>query len=365
MNELIIELKKSAVVADSEFDFKLLTKKSDLLVELTIEKNDDNFIFKYNIENLTPISEMKNISTEEKYRLLLNALKLHEIAEKMHIDLNPDNLFVDYNYNVRVAQRDIYSREDIVSEEKFVNQFASLLGAVLQSKLTYEQLQSSGKDLLNKSKTTQLFANKNTIQGMEDALVEQLNKERDYSSKVLTTVNKKKYKRLSHIMKLFIVVVLLFAGFAGYVKLYQEPFDNAVSKGYEAYVANDYVETIKSLEDVNVNRMGISTKYILSISYIKSESLSEEQKKNILAGITLSTNEKILDFWVYLAQGDVEESIDIAKQLGNKEYTAFGYLKQKEAIQDDRSLSGAEREEKLKAVEQKISEFKQDESTKE
>ena len=73
--------------------------------------------------------------------------------------------------------------------------------------------------------------------------------------------------------------------------------------------------------------------------------------------MTLTSNEKILNYWIDLSRSEYDAAIDIAKQLRNKEYLLYGYMKQKAYIEGNNSLSGQAREEQLKKVEQNIKEL--------
>jgi len=150
------------------------------------------------------------------------------------------------------------------------------------------------------------------------------------------------------------VIIIILATVCGYFGLFINPENNAVIEGKESYVKQDYINTIESLKDIKVDRLSANSKYIYAVSYIKTDALSDEQKNNILASVAIYSNEKILNYWIYLSKNGYNEAIDIAKQLGNKEYLLYGYMKQKSYIESNSLLSGQERETQLKEVESNI-----------
>lgn len=361
MSELIIKKKKSAVVAQSAYDFKQLTRENPYLLNLKIEKLEDYYAFEFDNDGYNDSNIIKSASLLDKYRFLLNCLKLSELYNSLNIDLNPNNLYVDYNYSIKVAYRDVYSREDLTNEDKFIHKYLCLLGFVLQDKYDYQTFEESGISLLGKNKLTKEFVNVSSITQISEILLENYKKEQEHCKKDLIQVNKSKYKRLLWGSRILLLILIAAVSMLGFYKFYEQPHNEKITAAYESYVVNDYVATIKNLNTTSVSRLNKTTKYILTLSYIRSDALTDEQKANILNGIVVATDEKILDFWVYLSKNDFDEAIDIAKQLGNNEYQIYGYMKQKKAIENDTTISGSEREEKTNEINQKLSEFELDE----
>ena len=178
MSNLEMEYKKSQVVAESAYDFKRITKKNPYLVDVKITKKEEEFLYVYDTEQLVKLSELTITSLQDKYRLLLNALNLYDLYMELHIDLNPDNIYIDYNYNIKIAYRDIYSREDFVNSEKFNKEYLSLLGAVLQEKYNYTTYLESGVDLLGKNPLTKPYASLHSIEEIHTKLLENYQEEK-------------------------------------------------------------------------------------------------------------------------------------------------------------------------------------------
>ncbi|TDW07792.1 type VII secretion protein EssB [Breznakia blatticola] len=365
MGNITVEIKKADVVASSEHDFKRVTKEHRNLLHLEVEKNDDMYLYEYTVDEYTTLDEIKNLNLPDKYRVLLNLLSLSELANTLHLYLDPTNVYVNYNLEVKVAFRDLYAKDEIGHEERFINNYLILLGSILNDKTEFATIQQGGVNILKKHALTKKYASLKDVESIRNQLIEDLQAERTRRETKLSLVNKKTYIRMKWAVRILFLCVIVLAVLFGYFKFVQEPYKNSINKGYESYIVSDYTATIKELKNTSVSKMSKTTKYVLATSYIKSDALTDEQKSNILSGITITSEEKILDFWVYLAKDDVEESIDIAKQLGNTEYMVYGYMKQKAAIEIDSSLSGAERETKLNEVNQKLNQYKVDKNEKE
>ncbi len=187
--------------------------------------------------------------------------------------------------------------------------------------------------------------------------MQNLKKYQEELRKTKIEVNKNKFRNLKYFSRIGSIVVLILAILCGYYTFFIIPENKAVIKGNESYVKQDYISVIESLKDIKLGRLSTNSKYIYAVSYIKTDALSEEQKNNILASVTLTSNEKILNYWIDLSRSEYDAAIDIAKQLRNKEYLLYGYMKQKAYIEGNNSLSGQAREEQLKKVEQNIKEL--------
>ena len=346
-----MEIKKSQLNASGSYELNLLGKENSLFVPLSIEQKESSYNFVYDLNDLVVLDEQKGLSILERISLLLASLHLYLVYQNYKIDLSPSNLYMDYGLNVKVASRDIYDKEDLHNEELFIADFLCLLGTLLNDKYSYEDFRKSGLDLLNKSKLTSKYVSLKSIHEVKEMLIQDYQKIRETQESTLTLVNKKKHQilKISTIVLGSLCVVLV--GLVGYLTMHQNAYLQTVNKGYESYIASDYISTNEILVDVDIQRMSATSKYVIAVSYIRSDALTSTQKNNILAGVTLLSNERVLDYWVHLAKGEEEKAIDIAKQMDNEEYVVYGYMKLKEAVINDSTLSGADREARLKEIE--------------
>lgn len=347
------EFKKSKINASSDFDFYQLERRSEYLLDCKILRTLDEVTFEFHLHHEKPYEEVRNLSLTFKYQALINIQYLLKDSKRIKISLNPDNLVFDTNMMPRAIMRDVYAM-DTYDEHDFVKQYKSLIGYVLQNKYTFYDYYQGGNQLLNKNKATAVFTEVTTLH----ELLEVLNKEySDIQEKLqhsLIEVDKRKYKRLRILNKVVILLLVVSLAGLGYFGFFRLNEETTFKKANEAYIKQDYISVRETLENTSVKRMGTNTKYILAVSNIKTESLSDEQKNNILASVTINADERILGFWIYLGKSDMDTAVDLAKQLGNVEYTAYAYMKQKTQVENDKNLSGTEREEKLKQIENSL-----------
>lgn len=353
MTKIKKEIKKANINAHSDFDYFLLTKESPYLLRCNINHETDKVLFEFYLQGEKEFENLKKTSLLFKYQALRNIQYLYIEAQRLQISLEPNNVYYDFNKMPKIMLRDVYLEKE-VDEEDFVQQYKALVGYLLQNKYSYKEYYEGGNQLLSKNKLTEDFTQLNTIDEIGEILETKYNELLNKLENKMVILDKNKYKHLNAMHRIsvgLLVISIVVGGYFGFFKLRQEKVFN---DAYEAYVVQDYVSVMESLKETPLKRMNKKTKYILAVSNIKAETLNDEQKNNILSSVSIKSDTRILDFWIYLGQSDMEKAIDIAKQLGNKEYIAYGYMKEKSKVEKDSSLSGEEREKKLKDIEESL-----------
>ena len=117
---------------------------------------------------------------------------------------------------------------------------------------------------------------------------------------------------------------------------------------------SDYDGTVEAMQNVEVERMNVSQKYILAYSCVRCESFSDDNMRNILNTISLNGDEKVMEYWIYINRLDTEKAVDIAMQESSNQLLFYAYLKEKAVIENDTSLSGKEKNERLSDIESKL-----------
>jgi len=351
------DVKKSSLHAQSDYEFDMISRSHPDLLPLALFKTESGITFEFQTIGLTPLAEIDNLNEIDTLRTLINVLNLFELYRLLKFDLSPKNLYQDISLNVKVAHRDIHGEEDIAPEVSFVKEFLCLLGAMMHRKYTYENFKESGTDLLEKRKNTKIFANMKSIAEIQSGLTElliQIKKEQDST---LVLVNKDQFEKLRRTTRIALAFALVSLVFSAFIYFYENQFLQATNDGFSAYIKSDYVLTVDVLSQLNINRMDHTMMYALASAFIRTEALEDEQRDNILTGVTPTSGERTLEFWVLLSQGEYEKAIDIARLLRNNDYLVYGYLRKRAGVEQNLNLSGAERESRLEEIDQQLNEF--------
>ena len=359
MENKIIEIKKiSELIAKSDIEYKKLMLKDNHFIPCKISIEDENLKFEYDIDALQECIKVKNDFKENIFIFLLDVSKLIDKISEYKFNIDPSNLYYDYQYNVRIKNRDIRKEINRLDSEDFINQYKSLIGAMIQSKYKYEDYYKGGLDLLTKDRFLKQIYKLDTINEITSVLKDKLNeiKKDDIENKVL--VSKRKIKSNSRIR---IVTSILSVGLliiSSYIFLVVIPLKDKLLNASNAFIQSDYENVINSLKGVKVEKLPKESRYILANSYVNSENLSSSQKKNILGTISLQSQDDILNFWIQQGNLQLDKAIDTAKKLGDNELVMYSLIKKEQEILNDDKLNGANKEEALNKVRDEIEKLK-------
>ena len=152
------------------------------------------------------------------------------------------------------------------------------------------------------------------------------------------------------------VILSLVAGFYLFNTL---PYKDRIISSEIYYTNNEYSKAIEVLEKDNPKNFPKGTQYMLAISSIKEDNLSNEQKENILKNISMKTNENILLYWIYIGNGDYEKTLDVAQNIGDNQLILYAYRKLYSHVSGDTKMKGSEKQEKLKEYKEQIKNYEE------
>ncbi len=350
-NTLIEIIKKSDVTAADLFDFRKLQEAGEHFLPMQWELGED-IRFQYNIKRMTPFTEVRKEDFIVVLNLLMRVAAFEPDTKKYSFSLEPGNLFYNSNGSVCIKRRDIISRQK--RDVRFVEAYKALIACALTGQYSCSDYMEGGEGLLKKNSLTAPLISMEDVGAFLDYL-EELKRnyiEKNNSQKML--VGKKKYLALQCLVLLLVIFAVLLGTYSGLQYFKAVPYMTAVITADNAYIENDDLTIIRSLRGIEVSELDKHQKYILARAYLQMESLSTEQKNNILSKLTLSANEKQLEYWIYLGRLEVKEAEDIAMQLSDDELLLYAYLKEKAVIETDSSLTGQEKEQSLQEIQTKI-----------
>lgn len=359
MNKEIIEdlVKSSELNIKDEYDIKRITYSNIYLIPCEAEIEGEEVRFRYNINGFKEINNIESENESEKFRLLLNISELFKLLEIYSFSLNSSNLYYDYNYNPKILKRDVKIDDDIVNEEEFVLQYKSLIGSLFIKKYSYEDFYNGGVKLLKSNKITKEFIELRTIEEIKEKLLFFLEENQKYRNEKIISVKKRDYNMKKHSIRIMVAVIVLLAAYSLYEGIFFSPFNENIIKGTYSYMEQDYEGAIKYLEKAkNIKFMNFdkNSKYELAYSYIISENLSENQRKNILLNLTSKSDENILDYWITVGEVKYDEAIDLAKKLQDNELILYALLNKYKYVQDDVTLTGEEKDKAKQSIKSEI-----------
>lgn len=138
--------------------------------------------------------------------------------------------------------------------------------------------------------------------------------------------------------------------YTGYSALVLQPRQEAFVEVQNSYLQGDYSEVINKLTNYDIEHMPKVIQYELSLAYIVNETLTEEQKENVLKTITLQTDPNYFKYWIYIGRGQAEEALALARQLEDLDLIMLALLHYEETVKGNLDLENEEREQLLDKI---------------
>ena len=363
-NRVIKEtIRKSRLAASNEFEFRKLVRRQERFLNCSMEEEKESLIVTYEIQNLLPWTGIRHEKKELMISALIDAGELEQAAEIYYFTLAPENLYYDIQGRAYVKTRDVYGADGGYSQEVFLREYKSLIGCTLVKKYKFEDYDKGGQDLLSEDKFLSAILECTDVDQILDKLHEEYFHYRNLHEERFVEVSRAKNRRSRIALGIIGVLAAVFAVFLGWQLLWERPYREAVIAANEAYLQSDYNGTVEAMRAVDVERMNVYQKYILAYSCVRCESFSDENMRNILNTISLNGDEKIMDYWIYINRLDTEKAADIAMQVSSNQLLFYAYLKEKAVVENDVSLSGQEKNERLTSIENKLKPLEDEFST--
>ena len=104
------------------------------------------------------------------------------------------------------------------------------------------------------------------------------------------------------------------------------------------------------LSNYEVEDMPKVVQYELTISHIVNETLAEVQKDNVLKTISLQTDPRYYEYWIFIGRGEAEKALTIARHLEDIDLIMLALLHYEDAVKQNNNLKEEERERLLKEI---------------
>ncbi|MBP1968673.1 type VII secretion protein EssB [Virgibacillus natechei] len=363
-NNWQLQLPKSQTRVKDIRQLGLITEDADLFVPMTVDEEDDMFTFTFTVDQgAIKWEDLTKLGRNDKLRLLCNIARYKEyLPTRTTFFLHPDNLVFDDNLMPAIVYRGIrgvfppYEME----EEKFLKQYKCLIIALFSKKYTFDQLYDGS--LQNADETefqrqvSEMDDLTHLIHFLEDSYKEE-QKKTEATMQLVPTKRFRLFKRLSISMIIFSVVLAIPLA---YILFWELPYQDKLQTSHHEYLASDYGDVISTLQGENPEELPFVNKYILAVSYINVETLSDDDRTVIMRNVSLNSDENYLMYWIYNGRGNLEESVDTAKYINDPQLIMHGLIQQIEQAQNDPELTGTQRDETVNELEQELADYREE-----
>lgn len=351
------QYRKSDLNIITENNIKLITNRDKSLLDCDLGINTrENAELIYTISG--EVLEDAKLKRHEKIQVIakLTKIALNEL-KLLEFELSPNNIYVELDGTVKICERKISNLNSELRDEQLLHQLIGLTGFLLEG-ISYEQLIEVNSVQLESSKKLQGISDVKSLQEFESYITELLETEMNNLHQKQLVVAKSKYKKLTGnklIYRLSLgVSVLIIVFLLGFVV----PFKSTEVKLYEAYQNTDSTTILDIVNDVNIKRLSNNEKLIATKAVINDQvELNDEQKNNIIEGLSTKTNEKIFNYWLYIGKNEYDEANNQAIALSDADMQMYALLLLINEAQNNDDLDATERKELVDGYENQLNEL--------
>ena len=330
-------------------------------VDATVTLEDNGYLtllyqkpkLSYSLKDLIAedLSEVKRLELAQK----MESISFSEHNFKIPF-IHPKNIFLQGS----VVKILYYGLEGIMepipyTSETFLMTYKALIVSILRPKLDFELL-VNGIAAISDSLVQDIVA----CESYDDVIKyihEAYDKAYQEEKKKKIAVSKLTWRILSIGIGIFSVATITLGVVAAYYHFWSNPIQKATINAQSHFINKQYDSVADDLQGVAVNRLSKEAKFVLASAYVRLDNLSEEQKSSVLNTITPSSEDNLLDYWIYLGKGDYKKSLDLAQNIGDDQLTLHAYTNLYEQTREDKNMNGAEKQKKLGEYRKEIEEL--------
>jgi len=354
------EEKVKVILSPNQFS-RLKIDTIENYVDATVTLEDNGYLtllyqkpkLSYSLKDLIAedLSEVKRLELAQK----MESISFSEHNFKIPF-IHPKNIFLQGS----VVKILYFGLEGIMepipyTSETFLMTYKALIVSILRPKLDFELL-VNGITAISDSLVQDIVA----CESYDDVIKyihEAYDKAYQEEKKKKITVSKLTWRILSIGIGIFSVATITLGVVAAYYHFWSNPIQKATINAQSHFINKQYDSVADDLQGVAVNRLSKEAKFVLASAYVRLDNLSEEQKSSVLNTITPSSEDNLLDYWIYLGKGDYKKSLDLAQNIGDDQLTLHAYTNLYEQTREDKNMNGAEKQKKLGEYRKEIEEL--------
>lgn len=358
-----LSLAKSQTGVKNLSQLALITENSGFFVPAVVADEEDSFVFSFAIGSQKKSwDDIKALGRNDKLRLLRNIARFREcLSTRMTFFLHPDNLVFDENLIPTIVYRGI---RDLlppytIDAEKFLHQYKCLAVALFSKKYSYDELYNGSLANAKDTEFERKIGEITEIQALLDFLEDNYAREQKTTEQNMQLVPKKRFRLFKQLSIMMIALSIILVVPLIYFVFVKVPYQEKLLAAHHNFLATDYDGVISGLEKQKAKKLPNYTKYILAYSYINAEVLGSEQKAAIMKNVSLKSDSSYLLYWIYNGRGNLEESTDLAKYMDDPVLLIYGLIKQIEQVKNAPDLTGSEREEQVKELNEQLKNYQE------
>lgn len=359
--QLIQKISRADVTTQNPDDLLLLQLKNDLFLDVVINWQEDYVDLKSSLPVGYFAGEVKDQTTSQKLKLLLNLMPLSQLLEegKLTTFIHPQNIYLDYNGNPKLIYRGIVGLMpgSQPNDDEFLRQIKCLAG-YLFTKHSFDDLYNGLlPEIAKESRFLQDILAIDDLNSMQDFLKKTYEQYAHAEKKSVVKVPRKKFFLFRQLALWFGIALVLTLIPLGYLLINKVPTDTSCLNANTDFLAQKYDKTINDLQHVKLSKLGKTQKYELAYSYVQGKGFDTTQRNNIMKNITLQSNPNYLNFWIMDGRGQLDDALATAKQLQDSNLIMYALLEKMDSVKTNKKLNATKREQQLESLQSQYNKY--------
>lgn len=363
--ELIWQLKfkRSDINLANIEQLQLLEVDSPNFLTQDYSSDEEEVVFSYTIPQLgKSFSEIKNLPMSEQLRFCLNIVALQgALKHPFGLILHPDNLFITKDLTVQMAYRSLLNAmvPNTFTLEDFLRQVKSLIISLLANE-SFVTLYEGGMEVIKLPEYLDAVRQAPTLEVLEDYLGKLYIEKKNQENQTQALVPSRRFKLYKYATIWLSAGLVILSVPLIYLVFFRSPFQAKMLKADKSFLKKDYSGTINDMEKVPLKKIPYTQKYELAYAYVQGLDFNSDQKEVVMNNITLKSDVLYLNYWIQIGRGHNGSAVDTAKRLDDVDLILYALAEQISATRKDNSLSGKERDEKLRSLQQEYDQYWKD-----
>ena len=359
--QLIQKISRADVTTQNPDDLLLLQLKNDLFLDVVINWQEDYVDLKSSLPVGYFASEVKDQTTSQKLKLLLNLMPLSQLLEegKLTTFIHPQNIYLDYNGNPKLIYRGIVGLMpgSQPNDDEFLRQIKCLAGYLFSMHSFDDLYNGLLPEIAKESRFLQDILAIDDLNSMQDFLKKTYEQYAQAEKKSVVKVPRKKFFLFKQLALWFGIALILTLIPLGYLLINKVPTDTSCLNANTDFLAQKYDKTINDLQHVKLAKLGKTQKYELAYSYVQGKGFDTTQRNNIMKNITLQSNPNYLNFWIMDGRGQLDDALATAKQLQDSNLIMYALLEKMDSVKTNKKLNATKREQQLESLQSQYNKY--------
>ncbi|MDP4551076.1 type VII secretion protein EssB [Alkalihalobacillus macyae] len=333
-------------------------------IHKTIEMNEDEVSIQHALlPSIVPLPiKLKKMNESDRLASayqLVQKVKDHRYT-RLHLIVCPDNIVIDQGmtpYFMHFGVKEsLPPYED--EPERILEETRATVATMMNPEQSFEQYLYYSDTLTLSPELKQVLQVKtlDELQPIIHSRIEELHKK----DSEFVKIKKKKWKTSRYVLlgiSIFLLPTLLYSLYSLFLL---QPKQENIVQAQENFLTNEYSEVVNSLQSYDIEDLPKVTQYQLALSYIINESLTDEQKESVRNTISLQSDPRYYEYWIYIGRGEAEQALEVARYLEDRDLLMYGILKRKEQVKADSDLDSEKKQQMINDLEQEFEEYERE-----